>query len=327
MSARVTGDEMMGLWVLQIRRETWQPRDLEFVLRMEPDGTGTGTMDPVFIGRTTARVFDFVADADKVRFSLHSRMDDNEYHFDAHREGGTLDGVVRWHDGKREQTEPFAGFRRDVRRFDIEVDRFPVEEDPRKVGVEPTLLDRLVLGAETARSDALLVLADGRLIAARAFGGEDAPTSVGSLAAELAELAGAQGELPETLRLRPSGLAALGQALLDGGKWTGEPVAPGSWLETLAVPTSSATSKLESPWSPQPDPTDVSLPPIGFAHVTEAGEGLLLYPEARLIVLRTMHRVENMYDRRYDDRDQMEWLDEMAEAIAVEKLGRQPVHR
>ena len=75
-------------------------------------------------------------------------------------------------------------------------------------------------------------------------------------------------------------------------------------------------------WTPQPDPTDPARPPIGFGHVTDQGEGLLIYPEARLVVVRTMRRVENPYDRRYAARDHLEWLDEMAESIAVEKLGR-----
>jgi hypothetical protein len=44
-------------------------------------------------------------------------------------------------------------------------------------GVEPVLLDFLVLRAATARSDALLVLADGRLVAAALVGGRaDVPT-------------------------------------------------------------------------------------------------------------------------------------------------------
>ncbi len=70
-----------------------------------------------------------------------------------------------------------------------------------------------------------------------------------------------------------------------------------------------------------PNPANASTP-VGFGHVTGAGEGLFVYPEAQLVVVRTMRRVENRYDRRYDNRDEMEWLDEMAEAIAVEKLGQ-----
>ncbi|MES2642723.1 MAG: hypothetical protein V4850_24785 [Myxococcota bacterium] len=322
--AAVTAEEMTGLWVLQIRRQEWQPRDLEFVLRIEPGGDGTATLDPVLIGRTTARLVELAADGDRIRFWLHSRMDDHDYRFDARRDGGTLDGVVRWHDGKVEHTEPFTGHRREVRRFDTEIARFPVEEDPRKVGVEPVLLDRLVLGAEAARSDGLLVLADGRLVAARTFGNEDAPTSVGTLSAAIAELAGGQPDVPNGLRLRPSELAALGQALLDGGEWMGERAVPERWMETLAVPAADAAPSPGAGWSIQPDPTDEARAPLGFGHVTEAGEGLLFYPEARLVVVRTMHRVENRYDRRYDRRDEMGWLDEMAEAIAVEKLGRLP---
>lgn len=310
---------MPGLWVLQIRRQTWQPRDLEFLLRIDPDGEVMATVDPVFIGRTTAALVDFEAEGDRVRFSLHSAMDDNVYEFEGLRAGGTLDGVVRWNDDEREQTEPFTGFQREVRRFDVELDRFPVEEAPRRVGVEPVLLDRLVLGAETARSDSLIVLANGRLIAARTFGSGDYATSVGSLSGALSELVGGQGDVPSGLR--PSDLAALGQALLDGGKWTGESVVPTRWLEILALPGSGIAPVSGAPWTVQPDPTDDAHTPVGFGHVTRAGEGLLIYPEARLVVVRTMRRVENRYDARYDSRDRMEWLDEMAEAIAVDKLG------
>ena len=72
-----------------------------------------------------------------------------------------------------------------------------------------------------------------------------------------------------------------------------------------------------------PDPTDIDRKrSIGFACFTDAGEGLLIYPEARLVVVRTISRDDNPYDRRYDARDVMEWLSQMAESIAVEKLGR-----
>ncbi|MFZ5477221.1 MAG: hypothetical protein ACOZNI_10655 [Myxococcota bacterium] len=200
-------------------------------------------------------------------------------------------------------------------------DRFPSEESPRAVGVEPVLLDRLLIGAETARSDALFVVADGRLVAARTFGGEDAPRFVRSLADDIAILAGGEAGGQGT-NLRPSDLAALGQALVDGGTWTGAPVVPEGWTDALALPT----GELAGNWTAQPDPTDPARPPVGFGHVTDDGEALLMYPEARLVVVRTMRRVGNRYDRRYDARDRMEWLDEMAESIAVEKLGRPPLH-
>lgn len=324
-SAAVAAREMPGLWVLQIRRQAWQPRDLEFLLRIETDGEGIATVDPVFIGRTTAALVDFAADGESVRFSLHSSMDDNEYAFEGRRSGGTMDGVVRWNDGERERTEPFTGFKRDVRRFDVDVDRFVVEADPRTVGVEPVLLDRLVLGAETARSDSLFVLANGRLLAARTFGAGDYATGVGSLSTEIAELAGGQSDV--STGLRPSDLAAVGQALLDGGEWKGEPVVPSRWLDVLALPAADEAPVSGALWTVQPDPTDDGRSILGFGHVTQAGEGLLLYPEARLVVVRTIDRVENRYDARYDDRDAMEWLDEMAEAIAVDKLGLKPSHK
>jgi len=313
-----------GLWVIQIRRQEWQPRDLEFVLRLEFEGAaakGVATVDPVFIGRTTASLAEFEVDGDRVRFSLRSKGDDMVYRFDGRRDGGTMDGAVRWNDTRTDRVEPFTAHKREVRRFDCAIERFRVEEDPRQAGVEPVLLDRLVLGAESARSDALIVLADGRLVAARTFGGADAPPSVGSLSAAITELAGGQRDFPDGLRLCPSELAALGQALLDNGKWTGEPAVPLPWMSALAAPTDSAPARSGPSWTLQPDPTNPERP-IGFGRVTDAGEGLLVYPEARLVVVRTVHRVRNSYDRRYDARDEMEWLDEMAEAIAVEKLGR-----
>ncbi len=324
-SAAVAAREMGGSWVLQIRRQSWKPRDLEFLLRIEPDGTGTAAVDPVFTGRTTAGLVEFAVDGDRVRFSLHSWGDDIEYAFEGRRSGGTLDGVVRWNDGSRDQAEPFTGFRREVRRFDLDLDRFPVEEDPRLLGIEPVLLDRLVLVAETARSDALIVMANGKLIAARTFGSGDDPTSVGSLSSAIARLAGGHGDVATVLR--PSDIAALGQALIDGGDWTGEPVVPARWIETLALPPVGAAPASGAPWTVQPDPTDPEptgdgSSPLGFGHVTADGEGLLMYPEAQLVVVRTLRRVENRYDARYDERDEMEWLDEMSEAIAVDKLGR-----
>ena len=202
--------------MLQIRRQGWQPRDLEFVLEIDETG-GMATVDPVFIGRTTASLTDFAVDAGTTRFSLH--------------------GTVRWNDGKKDQTERFTGFRREVRRFDVAIDRLPVEEDQRKVGVEPVLLDRLVLGAENARSDGLVVVADGRLVAARTFGGADEPSSVGSLTREIAALAHGETDFLDGVRLRPSDFAALGQAILDGGVWTGERIVPQTWMDSLVAPS------------------------------------------------------------------------------------------
>jgi hypothetical protein len=307
---------MEGTWVLQIRRQGWQPRDLEFVLRVGTGGSGTATLDPVFIGRTTAALSDLGTDGDHVWFTLHSRVDDEVYRFDGRREAGTLDGLVRWDDDKREQVEPFVGFRRDVRRFDGAAERFPVERDPGAVGVEPVLLDRLVLGAETARSDGLVVLADGKLIAGRTFGGPDAPERVGALSAAVGALAG----VPNLAR-SPSALAAVGEALLDG-TWTGSPVLTDAELARLSAGVASlAPDTASSPWTQRPDPVDASREPIGFGALTSGGEGLLVYPAANLVVVRTVSRRSTPYDRRYDDRDQMEWLDQMADAIAVEKLG------
>lgn len=324
--AGVTPAGVDGLWVIQIRRQQWQPRDLEFVLRLESEGAATmgiATVDPVFIGRTTASLVDFAVDGEAMRFSLRSKGDETVYTFDGRRKGGTMDGTVRWNGGRSDQIEPFTAYKREVRRFDCAVERFRVEEDPRQVGVEPVLLDRLILGAETARSDALIVLADGRLVAARMFGGKDAPSSVGSLAASITDLAHGKRDFPGGIRLGPSELAALGQAILDGGKWTGEPTVPSHWMSALAAPADSAPAGPSPSWTRELDPTDTDgKRSIGFACFTDAGEGLLIYPEARLVVVRTISRTVNRYDSRYDARDVMEWLSQMAESIAVEKLGR-----
>jgi hypothetical protein len=234
-------------------------------------------------------------EGDAVRFSLHSKVDHNVYRFEGRRDGGTIDGLVRWHDDKYEQTEPFSGYRREVRRFDggIHTERFPIQEDPRAVGVDPVLLDRLVMGAETARSDALIVVADGQLVAARTFGGFDDTTSVGWLGKLVTSGGGSSGH-----EMRPSDIAALGQDLLESGREPG------------------------SPWTPRSDRHEPPRTDLGFVQISDAGEALLVYPEAKLVVVRTMRRVENVYDRRYDDRDQMGWLGAMADTIALEKLGR-----
>jgi CubicO group peptidase (beta-lactamase class C family) len=191
------------------------------------------------------------------------------------------------------------------------------------VGVEPVLLDRLILGAETARSDALIVLADGRLVAARTFGGKDAATSVGSLSAAITDLAHGQRDFPGGIRLSPSELAALGQAIIDGGKWTGEPTVPAHWMSALAPPAESAPARPSPLWNRELDPTDVDHKRfIGFGCITSTNEALLVFPEARLVVVRTTSRTDNQYDRPYDSRDLMVWLSQMADCIAVEKLGR-----
>jgi hypothetical protein len=321
--AAIAAPELDGLWVLQIRRQSWKPRDLEFVLEVDAEHGGVGTVDPVFIGRTTAALTAYSADADAIRFTLHSAIDDIAYRFEAHRDGGSLVGVVHWNDGTNEQTEPFAGYRREVRRFDVDVARFPTELDPRAVGVEPVLLDRLVLGAETARSDGLFVISDGRLIAARTFGGPDDKDRVGSLTADLAGLAHGDKDFVDGVRLRPSDLAALGQAMLDGGVWTGDRAVPEAWMQLLVAPTATSAG----PWSIRADPLDKTRAALGFGHSTDAGEGLLVYPPAHLVVVRTLRRAQNAYDARYDSRDRMEWLGSMSDAIAMDKLDLQPVPR
>jgi len=98
---------------------------------------------------------------------------------------------------------------------------------------------------------------------------------------------------------------------------------PPQWMSALAAPAESAPARPSPLWTRELDPTDVDHKRfIGFGCVTDAGEGLLVYPEARLVVVRTIRRTVNQYDRRYDARDVMEWLSQMADSIAVEKLGR-----
>lgn len=316
-----------GLWVIQIRRQSWQPRDLEFLLRVEAGGgepRGTATLDPVFIGRTTAALVELEEVGQRVQFTLDSPRDGITYRFDGRRDGATLDGTVRWNDGKRDHVDHFAAFQREVRRFDVELGRFPVETDPRAVGVEPVLLDRLVLGAENARSDAIVVVSEGRLVAARTFGGSDAAAVVGSLDAELGDLLPHPVRPPAALELRPSEVAALGQALLDGGAWTGAPVVDSDLLDAFGRPAALDPAHSEVGWTHLRHPRERGGRPLGFGHLTGAGEGLLVYPEARLVVVRTLQRQENRYDRRYDERAGMEWLQQMSEAIAVAKTDAAP---
>jgi hypothetical protein len=84
------------------------------------------------------------------------------------------------------------------------------------------------------------------------------------------------------------------------------------WIIALAAPVESAPAGPGPSWTRELDPTDIDRKrSIGFACFTDAGEGLLIYPKARLVVVRTISRTVNPYDCRYDARDHMEWLSQM----------------
>jgi len=288
-----------GLWVLQLRRQEWRPRDLEFVLQVEADGTGSASLDPVFHSRTDAELKALSETADgQLTFTLAPARSTDDYFFEGTRQGDTLEGLVHWHDGNRDQVDPFIGFRRQVRRHDdsLTVPGLSKVDDPRSVGLSPVLVDRLVLGAENSRSDAVLIASEGRLVAGRLFGGED--RSMPFLGAS------------------HSGWARPSEALLAGMQHAATDLA--------------LTEGSDNPWTVRTDGWSAGLnvpgrvPADGHgevgALVEDNGQFLAVYPDADVVVVRMHRRHESRYDARYDSRDGFEWLPNMADALALDKL-------
>jgi hypothetical protein len=286
-----------GLWVMQIRRQEWKPRDLEFVLQLEADGTGRAALDPVFIGRTTATVEAYEERPDgHVAFRLHSPHDGIDYRVTAHRVGDTLEGTVSWATNKLPPTvhnEPFIAHRRQVRRFGDRLEGLPQprETDPAAVGLDPVLLDRMVLGAEESRSDAFLVLSNGKVVAGRLFGRSETPI-----------------DFPHVTpidRPEPRQVAISGQQLAEDGR----------------PPDVLVAAHDNTAWQVRPEPSTDPGPPIGLM-VHSGDQYLLVYPQDNVVVVRMVSRVPTAIDARYNKRDAFEWLPEMADALVMDKRRR-----
>lgn len=181
-------------WLVQVRRENWTPRDLDYVLRLEQTGsgwTGRTTLDPLLVGRTTLAAHDIVVADGQMSLSIGGEAEGfPRTTLSGPLQAGLWTGTHAWQGPRRPQAGRFVAHPRTVIRFEgTGDDRLPDAPDPATTGLDPLLLDRLVLGAEEARSDQLVVVSDGQVVARRHFGGTDAPMSIQSITKPIAALA------------------------------------------------------------------------------------------------------------------------------------------
>jgi CubicO group peptidase (beta-lactamase class C family) len=172
-----------GLWKMNWRRQQWEPRLVDgfFTLRSEgPEPFGRGWVDTLCANRAFFDVTGWSREEGSVglTFELDCGGKADTYRVDATRLGDELEGSLVWGTEPRMQHDVFEAVPRRVARFDpFHADpRLPVAEDPASAGIDPDLLDALVLLADESRSDALVVVSGGQLVAERYFG--RAPTKM-----------------------------------------------------------------------------------------------------------------------------------------------------
>jgi CubicO group peptidase (beta-lactamase class C family) len=186
-------DPLEGTWSLRWRRSVWQPRVLDGAMSLRRVGdswTGSAWVDTVDRGEAFFDVRDPHLDGSHVSFTLHETW--TSVTFDGRLLGSTMEGSATWQDpGGGTQRDAFSAVRRDVARLDEDATgrRFDVAADPAAVGLDPLALDQLVLLAEEADSDALIVVSDGKLACDRRFGSERLPMNVASITKAISSLA------------------------------------------------------------------------------------------------------------------------------------------
>lgn len=114
---------------------------------------------------------DVEVDGDSIQFVLEHEK--RRVAFEGELEDGTIEGLCEWEDLG---TFPFEATRIErVRRIDFRAGgKPPFRRVPlSRVGVDPVALDGLIVAAEAAHSDVLLVTKDGSLLCERHFGGKD----------------------------------------------------------------------------------------------------------------------------------------------------------
>jgi CubicO group peptidase (beta-lactamase class C family) len=164
-----------GVWEVRIERQFWQPRLVTGCLSVwdGPDGL-VATMNirqPGFhLPLPQTVVFNRVT-KDRARMRVEWAEEHTLFELDLHGDGDVLVGTSHWPVVPVENC--FASATRvAVARFDVAASEgdFPREADPSAVGLDPAALDRLILEASLADTDALLVVKDGRTVCHRTFG-------------------------------------------------------------------------------------------------------------------------------------------------------------
>jgi len=190
-------------WLVQARRERWDPRDIDYLLRLEPtaDGwTGRATIDALLVGRTTVPARDIVVQDDHLSVTIGDPDGFPPTVLSGPLRPGLWTGTHSWDGFGRPQEGHFVAHPRTILRLEGTPDpRLPDATDPESTGIDPLLLDRLVLAAEEARTDQLVVVSSGQVVARRHFGGRDRAMTLQSITKPIAALA--LGMLQEEGRL------------------------------------------------------------------------------------------------------------------------------
>lgn len=191
-------EALVGTWELQVRRTAWSPRDVDYVLTVDRDASGelvgAAAVDLIMAGRTTYPLVEAEVSQGQLTLALRSPELGTEYLLTGQLSDGVAEGIVDWtdHNGVTQQ-DLFHMHRRPVRYLDGQLDpadeRLPVGNARDLSLDERALLDRVVLAAEDARSDALVVVVDGEIVVARWFGGPRVPRTLQSITKPVSSLA------------------------------------------------------------------------------------------------------------------------------------------
>lgn len=158
-----------GLWDLRIERNRWSPHRVTGTLAVSrgPRGlTGSITLDP-YASIHPMPVEVEPADGNRASFSV-TRGGTKLLYVEGSVLDGILTGAADWGTAEPREVSPLAAERvGTVRRFegDAPDTAFPREPDPRRVGVDPAALDRLILYAGRCDTDALVVVRQRRAFA------------------------------------------------------------------------------------------------------------------------------------------------------------------
>lgn len=180
---------LSGTWELELVRDNYAPHVSFGALELAHGETGwTGSLGFDRILHAKPWPLEAVSvEGSKLAFEL--RGADCELRFEGELEGGRLAGTCHWKDlGDYPWTAKRPG---PVELFDAE----PTEDDPfpraqpEEVGLQRAALLDLVRAAQRSGSDALVVVADGRLVCDRFFAGERRPIEAMSTTKSIAGLA------------------------------------------------------------------------------------------------------------------------------------------
>lgn len=174
--ARAVPHPLEGYWELRMVRTLWWPRLVPGSLAVwrGPKGLrGSVTFDSMW-GFDPRSVTVDPADGERVRFTVD--LGDGHVPVEGLVKDGMFEGTATWQVPTGLKSGPDVSSVRAervvaTRRFDAGAacDAFPREDDPSKLGLDPSALDRLITYAGRSETDALVVVKDGKLVCDRRY--------------------------------------------------------------------------------------------------------------------------------------------------------------